>query len=109
LLILSFLLFAPDGVLVICISPAPAALDRYLAALPAMSLIPFAPFADLRNVVRLTGFLPHDVFIVSSVDQSVHLAVSTGTKQNPAFDTLAEENLWCFREQLLFFAVPFNE
>jgi hypothetical protein len=27
-----------------CISTAPAALDRYLAALPAMSLIPFAPF-----------------------------------------------------------------
>src|SRR5438477_12562005 len=26
-----------------CISAAPAALDRYLAALPAMSLIPFAP------------------------------------------------------------------
>ncbi len=28
-----------------CISAAPAALDRYLAALPAISLIPFAPFA----------------------------------------------------------------
>ena len=28
----------------VCISAAPAALDRYLAALPAMSLIPFAPF-----------------------------------------------------------------
>src|SRR5437016_5640992 len=27
-----------------CISIAPAMLDRYLAALPAMSLIPFAPF-----------------------------------------------------------------
>ena len=27
-----------------CISAAPAALDRYLAALPAMSLIPVAPF-----------------------------------------------------------------
>ncbi len=27
-----------------CISVAPAMLDRYLAALPAMSLIPFAPF-----------------------------------------------------------------
>jgi hypothetical protein len=27
-----------------CISAAPAALDHYLAALPAMSLIPFAPF-----------------------------------------------------------------
>src|SRR6266404_4361150 len=27
-----------------CISAAPAALDRYLAAVPAMSLIPFAPF-----------------------------------------------------------------
>jgi len=29
----------------LCISAAPAALDRYLAALPAMSLTPFAPFA----------------------------------------------------------------
>jgi len=29
-----------------CISAAPAALDRYLAASPAMSLIPVAPFAD---------------------------------------------------------------
>jgi hypothetical protein len=29
-----------------CISAAPAALDRYLAALPAMSLIHFAPFAE---------------------------------------------------------------
>src|ERR1700731_541675 len=29
----------------ICISAAPAALDRYLSALPAMSLIPFAPFS----------------------------------------------------------------
>src|SRR5438270_11315620 len=31
-----------------CISAAPAALDRYLAASPAMSLIPVAPFADKR-------------------------------------------------------------
>src|SRR4029077_7798183 len=30
--------------LFLCISTAPAALDRYLEALPAMSLIPFAPF-----------------------------------------------------------------
>jgi len=29
-----------------CISAAPAALDRYLTASPAMSLIPFAPFAE---------------------------------------------------------------
>ncbi len=29
--------------LFLCISTAPAALDRYRAALPAMSLIPFAP------------------------------------------------------------------
>src|SRR5437588_11827182 len=28
-----------------CISAAPAALDRYLTTSPAMSLIPFAPFA----------------------------------------------------------------
>ena len=31
-----------------CISAAPAALDRYLAALPAMSLIPFAPLKLAR-------------------------------------------------------------
>ena len=31
-----------------CISAAPAALDRYLAAVPAMSLIPFAPFRCQR-------------------------------------------------------------
>ncbi len=29
----------------VCISAAPAALDRYLAAVPAMSLIPFTPFS----------------------------------------------------------------
>ena len=32
-----------------CISPAPTALDRYLAALPAMSLIPVAPFTELST------------------------------------------------------------
>jgi hypothetical protein len=33
-----------------CISAAPAALNRYLAAVPAMSLIPFAPLLlDIRN------------------------------------------------------------
>src|SRR5207247_10054569 len=35
-----------------CISAAPAALDRYLAALPAMSLIPFAPFCP-----SISGFV----------------------------------------------------
>jgi hypothetical protein len=34
--------------LFLCISTAPAALDRYLAALPAMSLIPFAPLKLVR-------------------------------------------------------------
>ena len=32
-----------------CTSAAPAALDRYLAALPAMSLIPFAPFGQCKG------------------------------------------------------------
>jgi hypothetical protein len=32
-----------------CISAAPAALDRYLTALPAMSLIPFAPLKLARR------------------------------------------------------------
>ena len=36
-----------------CISAAPAALDRYLAALPAMSLIPFAPFASTALTFEL--------------------------------------------------------
>ncbi len=31
-----------------CMSAAPAALHRYLAAVPAMSLIPFAPFIDVE-------------------------------------------------------------
>jgi hypothetical protein len=31
-----------------CISATPAAFDRYLAAVPAMSLVPLAPFARLR-------------------------------------------------------------
>ena len=38
-----------------CISAAPTALDRYLAASPAMSLIPFAPLRriiDSRSGVR---------------------------------------------------------
>jgi hypothetical protein len=35
-----------------CIPAAPAALDRYLAALPAMSLIPFAPFASTAFNIR---------------------------------------------------------
>jgi len=29
-----------------CISASPAALNRYLAAVPAMSLIPFAPLLE---------------------------------------------------------------
>jgi len=41
-----------------CISASPAALNRYLAAVPAMSLIPFAPlleaaFAQASAVVEL--------------------------------------------------------
>jgi hypothetical protein len=32
-----------------CISAAPAALARYLAALPAMSLIPVAPLRDAES------------------------------------------------------------
>jgi len=34
-----------------CISAAPAALDRYLAALPAMSLIPVAPFCSTAGAI----------------------------------------------------------
>ena len=42
--------------LLLCISTAPSALDRYLAALPAMSLIPFAPFpySYQLNAIRLS-------------------------------------------------------
>jgi hypothetical protein len=35
-----------------CISAAPAALDRYLAALPAMSLVPIAPFTEIANDLK---------------------------------------------------------
>ncbi len=62
-----------------------------LAALPAISLIPFAPFADLRTILRLTGFFPHDVFVVSSVDQRINFPGVTTTKQNSAFDAFAEK------------------
>src|SRR4030095_7461079 len=74
-----------------------------------MSLFAFAPFADLNMLVRLTGLFPLDVFIVSPINQRVDLSAGIGSKQNPAFDTFAEKNLWCFREQLLFFAVSFDE
>jgi len=40
-----------------CISAAPAALDRYLAAVPAMSLIPFAPFRCQRFSFSVFYFL----------------------------------------------------
>jgi hypothetical protein len=58
-----------------------------------MSLIPFAPFADVSIIVRLTGLLPHDVFVVSPIDQRVDFTVSGVTEQNSAFDTFAEEKL----------------
>ena len=50
-----------------CISAAPAALDRYLAALPAMSLIPFAPLypgcaRSARPLPRgFTGHVAHPI------------------------------------------------
>src|SRR5438132_13452708 len=50
-----------------CISAAPAALDRYLAASPAMSLIPFAPLRriiDSRSSVRI-------LHRFSQIDESV--------------------------------------
>ena len=43
----------------VCISAAPAAFDRYLAAVPAMSLIPFTPFrisAFQMSVFQLSAF-----------------------------------------------------
>src|SRR6266496_3555984 len=40
-----------------CITAAPAALDRYLAALPAMSLIPFAPLKLARSAPSLAATL----------------------------------------------------
>jgi hypothetical protein len=56
-----------------------------------MSLIPFAPFADLNMIVRLTGLFPDDIFVVSSIDQRVDFTCSGATKKNSAFDTFAEE------------------
>jgi hypothetical protein len=58
-----------------------------------MSLIPFAPFADLSMTVRLTDLLPHDIFVVSPIDQRVDFIVSSVTEQDSAFDTFAEEKL----------------
>ena len=56
-----------------------------------MSLIPFAPFADLNMIVRLMGLFPDDIFVVSSIDQRVDFTVGSVTEQNSAFDTFAEE------------------
>ena len=39
-----------------CISASPAALNRYLAAVPAMSLIPFAPLLEELLVFLLAAF-----------------------------------------------------
>jgi hypothetical protein len=50
-----------------CISAAPAALDRYLAAVPAMSLIPLAPLTRDLPIARS----PHHATIrQSGSDQS---------------------------------------
>ena len=50
-----------------CISAAPAALDRYLAALPAMSLIPFAPLYRLRPQLAVLGFTGHVAHPIRSI------------------------------------------
>ena len=112
--------FAPDDILVVCISAAPAALDRYprgvtghvaqpirsieTRSLPALARCvprsftfyvadPSAPFADVSMIARLMGLFPHDIFIVSSVDQSVDFSGVPITKENSAFDPSAEEDL----------------
>ena len=45
-------------------SAAPAALHRYLAAVPAMSLIPFAPFFDVGLTVHGVIELREEVFVL---------------------------------------------
>jgi hypothetical protein len=72
---------------------APAALDRYPRGVTVMSPIPFAPFSHLSMMVRLTGLLPDDVFVITTVDERVDFPVSGVTEQNSAFDTFAEEKL----------------
>ncbi len=47
-----------------CISASPAALNRYLAPVPAMSLIPFAPFFDVGLTVHGVIELREEVFVL---------------------------------------------
>jgi len=62
-----------------CISAAPAALDRYLAALPAMSLIPFAPFAQQRHGAHLLALA------VRFVDRQIFVARRTECVEHAGF------------------------
>jgi hypothetical protein len=57
-----------------CISAVLAALDRYLAALPAMSLIPFAPFAKAMASRRERG-PPGHLLKSSFVFRAIHTIV----------------------------------
>jgi hypothetical protein len=41
----------------------------------------------------LFRFAPDDVLVVTTIDQQVDFAGCSVTKENPAFDTFAEENL----------------
>jgi len=64
----------------VCISAAPAALDRYLAAVPAMSLIPFTPFSISAFQFFSKGCL--DLTPVSS--SSLRHRVSRGLSKDPS-------------------------
>ena len=50
-------------------------------------------FRGHRPRLQLFRLAPNDVLVVTTVDQGVHFAGGSTTKQNSAFDAFAEENL----------------
>ena len=44
--------------------------------------------------------LPNNIFIISSVDQTIHLAIRSALEQRPALNTPAEKKPRDFRKQL---------
>ena len=46
---------------------------------------------------------PDHIFVVTTIDQSVDLAVGVVTEKNPAFDVFAEKEFGSFGEQLFLF------
>src|SRR5262249_62158903 len=99
----------PDAVFFGCFSPSPAALHRSLRGATGHVAHPIRFIRRSRMIGRLTSLLPHDVFLVSPVDQRIYFTVGSVAEKNSAFDPFAEEKLCCFRQQLFPFALPFNK